>query len=37
MTKIHKFIIGISVLTINSIWDELVRFLFKLLLNFLVQ
>ena len=27
MTKIHKFIIGIAVLTINSVWDELVRFL----------
>ena len=37
MPKVHKFIIGIALLTINSVWDELVRFLVKLILNLLVQ
>lgn len=36
MPKVHKFIIGIALLTINSVWDELVRFLVKLILNLLV-
>jgi len=37
MPKVHKFIIGIALLTINSVYDELVRFLVKLILNLLVQ
>lgn len=37
MPKVHKFIIGITLLTINSVCDELVRFLVKLILNLLVQ
>lgn len=36
MPKVHKFIIGIALLTISSVWDELVRFLVKLILNLLV-
>ena len=40
MPKVHKFIIGIALLTINSVCDELVRFLVrflvKLILNLLV-
>ena len=37
MPKLHKFIIGIALLNINSVCDELVRFLVKLILNLLVQ
>lgn len=37
MPKVHKFIIGIALLTINSVYDELVRFLVKFILNLLVQ
>lgn len=37
MTKVHKFIIGIALLSINSVYDELVRFLVKLILNLIVQ
>lgn len=37
MTKVHKFIISIALLTINSVYDELVRFLVKLILNLIVQ
>lgn len=37
MPKLYKFIIGIALLTINSVCDELVRFLVKLILNLLVQ
>ena len=37
MPKVHKFIIGIALLTINAAYDELVRFVIKLILNLLVQ
>lgn len=37
MPNVHKLIIGIALLTINSACDELVRFLVKLILNLLVQ
>lgn len=37
MPNVHKLIIGIALLTINSVCDELVRFLVKLILNLLVQ
>lgn len=37
MPNVHKLIIGIALLTINSVFDELVRFLVKLILNLLVQ
>lgn len=36
MKKIHRFIIAIAFITLNAVYDELVRFVVKAILNLLV-
>lgn len=36
MKKIHRFIIAITLMTLNAAYDELVRFVVKAILNLLV-